>query len=175
MRASSTSIASELNKLPKESKSRSVNRENIKRLNLLLCKVAEPWPKFLVILHHSCLSEEDGLISEHITISLRLISMSENLVSNGTAKKRETFKGQWTFDRNHGKQREGREKGRPSLAHASSSEGLEPEDWPDSVVIGVHFRKLSENDSTPIFFVFLSSKEWTFFVYSYNRFGYGPL
>ena len=101
--------------------------------------------------------------------------MSENLVSNGTAKKRETFKGQWTFDRNHGKQREGREKGRPSLAHASSSEGLEPEDWPDSVVIGVHFRKLSENDSTPIFFVFLSSKEWTFFVYSYNRFGYGPL
>lgn len=52
---------------------------------LLLCIVAEPGPKFFVILHHSCLSREDGLISEHITISLHLISMSENLLSSGTA------------------------------------------------------------------------------------------
>lgn len=78
--------------------------------------------------------------------------MSENLVSNGTAKKRETLK---VNGHSIEKTKGGEKKGRPSLAHASSSEGLEPEDWPDSVVIGVHFRKLSENDDGVNFFLFL--------------------
>jgi hypothetical protein len=36
-------------------------------------------------LHHSCLSTQDDLISEHITISSELISTSEYLESNETA------------------------------------------------------------------------------------------
>lgn len=67
--------------------SNSLNKLGNKTLTYLkLCIVAEPGSKFLVILHHSSLSSEDGLISEHITKSLHLISISENLVSKGTAK-----------------------------------------------------------------------------------------
>lgn len=53
--------------------------------NLLFCKVAEHKSEFLLIVHHACSSKDDGLITEHMTISSDLISTSECLESDGTA------------------------------------------------------------------------------------------
>lgn len=52
---------------------------------LLFCILAECRSEFLVILHHSCLSEEEEVISEHITTSFELMSTSANLESDGSA------------------------------------------------------------------------------------------